>query len=632
MPFALPFVGAALALDVLALFALGLAGAASRTGRAWTADGTLLLSGAGLLLAALSFGGSVGLHLPVGLPGFGLDLAVDGLSGFFLLLLFMGAVAVALQARTDASTGAAVAGLPLLVGGLALTLLAADGFGLVLGVLLSALAGWSLVPAGPAGFRRLGGGVFGAACLTAALALLSAGLPDGFADLRFAAMRVAPPEGWRAGVALLLALAGAGAATGLDGLDSAPTPAAGLAGATTGVYVLIRLALDLLGTAPPLWWALPVLAAGAAMAVAGALRANFEAALNPVLAGAATAWCGLTVIGVGIALAGRALDLPPLATLALDAVLLLAASQAVFLPLLFLGADAARRGAQSTALHRLGGLVHGMPVTTACVLVGAAGLAALPPGPGFSGVWMLLQALLAAARAGGPLVQTGAALLTGLVGLAAALGAAGAVRLMGVAFLGRPRLPRTAAAEEAPRSARVAMLGLAALALFEGLFPGLVLVVAGPAIRLLGGAAGPGVLVIAPRGEAPGYSAPAIAALLGAIVLVGTAALRGRAPGRRRGPAWEGGFAAPPPWLPFGDPATQYGAASFSHILRRGVDSDVWRRWPARLGGAARQKAGAAAERIARLHAPGPRRAAGAVLASLVVLLAALVAALAWAA
>ena len=42
---------------------------------------------------------------------------------------------------------------------------------------------------------------------------------------------------------------------------------------------------------------------------------------------------------------------------------------------------------------------------------------------------------------------------------------------------------------------------------------------------------------------------------------------------RRREPAWSGGFAAPPPWLPFGDPATQYGAASFIDPLARMIAS-----------------------------------------------------------
>ena len=35
-------------------------------------------------------------------------------------------------------------------------------------------------------------------------------------------------------------------------------------------------------------------------------------------------------------------------------------------------------------------------------------------------------------------------------------------------------------------------------------------------------------------------------------------------PGSASGPAWDEGFAAPPAWLPFGDPATQTGGTGFA--------------------------------------------------------------------
>ena len=72
--------------------------------------------------------------------------------------------------------------------------------------------------------------------------------------------------------------------------------------------------------------------------------------------------------------------------------------------------------------------------------------------------------------------------------------------------------------------------------------------------------------------EAPGYAAIAIALLLASLPArrsSGRAALDcGGHPAR---PAWACGFAPPPPWLPFGDPATQYGGASFAQPLRRSL-------------------------------------------------------------
>jgi hypothetical protein len=46
---------------------------------------------------------------------------------------------------------------------------------------------------------------------------------------------------------------------------------------------------------------------------------------------------------------------------------------------------------------------------------------------------------------------------------------------------------------------------------------------------------------------------------------------RDRSQGHRQEAAWSGGFAPPPAWLPFGDPATQYGPASFAEPLRRAL-------------------------------------------------------------
>jgi len=613
----------ALGLDALALLALALTGAAAR---AWIPLGTFGLSVIGLLLAAVALAsGAVGLEVPLGLPGSGLTLAADGLSGFFLVLLFLGSAAASLAALQESPSG----GLPGLAGALALSLLAADAFGLVLGLLGAALAAWTTLPdrTGEGALRMAGMAVFAALSLILALGLLAPAGPGNLVDCRFAAARAVPPGGWRAGAALLLALTGASATAGLAPLHrwlaptliATPPPAAALIGgamAGMGLYILLRVGVDLAGAAPSLWWAFPVLAVGAGSAALGALSANTATELNGVLGGAGIALRGLMTTGIGVALAARALDLPPLAALALGGVLLLAVVQGVVAPLLLLAAGAVRKEAQTGLLHRLGGLVHRMPVTTGCVLAGAAGMAALPPGPGFAGVWLLLQSLLGVTRAAGLAVQTGLAIAMALLALAVGLLAAAMVRLIGVAFLGRPRMPRTAAAEEAGRPVRAAIFGLAAVTLPVGLFPAVALTLAGPALHLLAGEVPRGrVLLIAPQTDAPGYSAPGVAALLAVLGFTGYAVWRGRAVGQRRAPAWEGGFAAPPPWLPFGDPATQYGAGSFSHILRRTLNVRAPR--VDRLLRAGQLLVGF----IASAESPGSRRTLAAVLGTVVLFL-----------
>jgi hypothetical protein len=161
----------------------------------------------------------------------------------------------------------------------------------------------------------------------------------------------------------------------------------------------------------------------------------------------------------------------------------------------------------------------------------------------------------------------------GALGLTAALGAAAGLRLIGTAFLGRPRSPRGAAADEAARPALAACALLAACLVLVGLLPGPTLALAGPALHGLLGAddtARSGAVMLVPLAGLPPYSAPGIAGLVVlAILLAWWAVRRWSTGGERAAPAWESGFAAPPPWLPFGDPLTEPGPDAFAAGLRR---------------------------------------------------------------
>ena len=400
--------------------------------------------------------------------------------------------------------------------------------------------------------------------------------------LRFTAIRAAPPEGWTAAGVLALALLGAAAKAGLAPLHAwlpravVAAPAhvgALLAGGMTKValYVLARVLFDLCGPAQPGWWGAALLVPGAAGAVLGALRANREDDIKAVLAGATQGSVGLIVIGFGLALAARGADLSRLAALALGGAMLYAMAHALFGSLLLLAAGAVHDGAGSRSLLRLGGLIHRMPATTACVLVGAASLASLPPSAGFAGQWTLFQAVLSGPRADGLGWQVLVGAVAGLMALAAALAAAASVRLVGVAFLGRPRSPRASAADDAKRHTRQALIALAAATGLVGVFPGAVLWLAGPALRHLVSADmadRAGVLTVLPQADLPGYSAPGIVLVLALSAGLAVWLVRAHTvPGQREAPTWDGGSGPPPAWLPFGDPLTQYGGASFAQPL-----------------------------------------------------------------
>ena len=580
------------------LFALGL-GSACLTGPAigshLAARGSLLLCGLGSLLALaqlIANPTAATLAIGIGLPGLPMHLALDGLSGAFLLLLMLtGAAASAAALASHGADDRTAPFFPAFLGGMALTLLADDGFTLVLGFEAMSLASLALVltdhrnaTVRSAALLYIGMAGLGAACLVPAMALLAPDHAAADGAFGFAAIRAHPPDGWRAPVVFALVLVGAGSKAGLAPLHLWLPPAhaaapghvsALMSGAMTKValYVLIRVLFDLCGPAQPMGWAVPLVLFGAFGAVLGGLRANLEADIKTVLASSTVEHIGLITIGLGVALAARAADLSGLAALAFGGALLHALAHGLFKSLLFLAAGATQHAAGTRRLDRLGGLIHRMPRTTVLVLVGSAGLAALPPSGGFAGEWMLFQAVLAAPRLGGLGWQVLASLAAALMALAAALAASAAVRLIGVAYLGRPRSPRAAAASEPEFPVIAALAGLATASLLVGLFPGATLRLLAPAVKI---AIGDGMdghagwFAIHPQVDQPGYAAPALALLLTlAAVLVTLAVRRWTVAGERRGPAWDGGFGDPPHWLPFGDPLTQYGGASFAQPLRR---------------------------------------------------------------
>jgi hydrogenase-4 component B len=489
---------------------------AVKTGAAGLCSAIVLLA----VVALASGAGIATLELPIGPSGAAMHLALDPLAANFLLLLFL------------VTPFADIA--PLALAALAITVLADDSFTLAVGMLLLGGAASMRITA------------VAAVCLIVAFTLAAP-------QSDFALMRAAPPEGLSAAAVLLLVLAGAAALSRVN-----PT----IAG-----YLVLRVVFDLCGTGQPLWWGVPLLLAGGAIAVVGSLRAALAGTLHAVLTAGSLHLFGMAAMALGVALFARAVDLPSVASQALDATWLALVCHLMCRTLLLLCANAAEAGAGTRRLDRLGGLIHSMPVTAGSCLIGLVTVAALPPGLGFAAFWLLFQSLLAAARIGDHGVQVLIVCIAPLAALSLGLTALAAVRLFGTAFLGRPRTPRTAAAVEAPRPVRFVPGGLAALAALLGLLPSLALL---PFAEWTHSSDSLSFVMVRSGAEAPGYSPTAVALLLGIAVF---AVLRGsrRTGEQRREPAWSGGFAAPPAYLPFGDPVTQYGPASFVEPLQRAL-------------------------------------------------------------
>ncbi len=553
----------------------------------------LCLLGLAFGLALVSAGGQARL--------LGGALAADPLGAFFLLPPLLAGLAAACFWLGQP----APASLPGFVAAALLVVLAGDARTAILGLSVFALAasGWTLRLSVVAGVFLLAG----------AFAMLAAG-----AGPAFPLMRANPPDGWRGAAVLVLTLLGLAPLAGWApwhrpflALAPSALPVAAIT-PVIGLYVAVRVLADLCGPAVPGWWSLPLLLAGAASAGLGVVAALRSPVFGGVLAGLAVQHGGWMLAGLGVAVAARSADVLPLATLAMGGAMLHALNHTLFASLATLSAEAAAIGAGSRTLDRLGGLAARMPVVAIGMLTGGLSLALLPPSAGFASGWMLLQALFAAPRVGGLPLQLVVAAVTGALGLSAGFGMVAAVRLGGVAFLGRPRTPRAAAAEDSRPARRGTILGLTVLCGVAGLLPGVALRLAGQAQHAVtaagldgqGGWSG-----VRTQLDTPGYAPLGIAALMAAVVgLIAILARSGVLPGAAVAPAWEGGYAAPPAWMPFGEPSTQVTASALAATvprrpgvvlalprfrLRAGVD------WPA----------------------VGPRHAAAAILAALVLLL-----------
>ena len=454
------------------------------------------------LLAASAGGPVPTLRLPLGVPWIGVNLRLDALSAFFLIVVNLGGGAASLFAlgygRHEHRPERVLPFFPLFLAAMNLVVIADDAFTFLLAWELMSVASWFLVIAHHhdpenrrAGYVYLIMAVLSTQMLLVAFALLS-GLG---AHLDFAAIRAAPPAPAIAGLVVLAAVIGAGAKAGLVPLHAwlplahpaAPSHVSALmSGVMTkvAIYGLIRILLDLAG--PPDWtWGAGVLALGGATAVLGVLYALMQHDLKRLLAYHTVENIGIIAIGIGLALAFRANGFALGAALALTAALFHVLNHCLFKSLLFFGSGAVLVATGERDLEHLGGLLRLMPVTGLCFLIGSAAISALPPLNGFVSEWLALQAILISPS----LPQWTLKFLVPMVGaglaLSAALAAACFVKAFGVAFLGRARTRAAETAREVDGFSLAAMLLLVAGCVAAGVLPGFVVDALAPVTDML---------------------------------------------------------------------------------------------------------------------------------------------------
>ncbi|HEX7115821.1 MAG TPA: hydrogenase 4 subunit B [Steroidobacter sp.] len=480
---------------LLAWIVIGVAGLV-RPGNTFIVGRVLFPLGAlvGVILAAVSLA-SIALPaerwvLAIGLPDLPFHVRRDALSSVFLFVLGGAGAGISIFSAGYFRSGEGTApGLLCLeyhvfLASMGLVLLADDAYAFMVAWETMALSSYFLVTTQHRipHIRRAGFLYLLIAHLGAIAILLSFGVMQGGSwQFTFEAMRQANLSPAWAAVAFLLALFGFGAKAGLVPLHvwlpeahpAAPSPVSALMSGVmlkTALYGVLRVTFDLLGQ-PTWWWGVVALGLGLFTAIYGVIFAAAQTDMKRLLAFSSIENIGILFTGVGLAIVFSDAGMSALAALALVAVLYHCANHAFMKGLLFVGTGSVLHATGERNLGKLGGLIRRMPWVAWLTLVGALGVAGLPPLNGFVSEWLLLQAFLSAHEVPKPflnmLLPLGAALLT----LAAALAAYVIVKFFGVIFLGQPREAALHRAEDANRLERVGMAWLAAGCVLLGMFP-----------------------------------------------------------------------------------------------------------------------------------------------------------------
>ena len=429
------------------------------------------------------------LTLPLGLPDLPFHLRIDGLAGFFLLLLGSVSAGVTIYAagffRAESVDRLTLIALQyhVFLASMAMVVLADDAYLFMVAWETMALSSYFLVTTDhqlPA-IRRAGFLYLLIAHLGAIAILLCFGvLHGGHGDYTFSTMRNAELTPLWATVAFALAFFGFGAKAGMlplhawlpEAHPAAPSPVSALLSAVmlkTAIYGMVRVIYDLIGGVR--WeWGIFVLLIGAGTALFGILYALMQHDLKRLLAYSSVENVGIILLGLGLSMVFVGFGHTAAGALGLIAALYHSMNHAMFKALLFLGAGSILHGAGLRNLNDMGGLIRRMPNTAFFFLAGALAISALPPLNGFVSEWLTFQTALQAPLLEHGIVRSILPLFAATLALTGALTAMCFVKVYGIAFLGQAR-KQQAEVHDSNALERVGMAWLAAGCLVLGLFP-----------------------------------------------------------------------------------------------------------------------------------------------------------------
>lgn len=164
-------------------------------------------------------------------------------------------------------------------------------------------------------------------------------------------------------------------------------------------YMLIRICFQFLAPVQ-IWWGCLLLVLAGATALIGVFDAILSRDLKTALANHSVENIGIMLAGIGVALVmlaswqNRGVSALAVAQLGLVASFYHMLNHGVFKGLLYLCTGAIEHRFGTVNMERLGGLIAAMPWTAAAFVIGTIAISGFPPFNGFISEWLTLQALL----------------------------------------------------------------------------------------------------------------------------------------------------------------------------------------------------------------------------------------------
>ena len=199
------------------------------------------------------------------------------------------------------------------------------------------------------------------------------------------------------------------------------------------------------------WWGILILAVGATSAVLGVIYALKEHDIKRLLAYHSIENIGIILIGVGLFVIFSLAGLEAIAFLALAGALFHSLNHAIFKSLLFMTSGSIVNATGTRNIEEMGGLIKRMPKTALLFLIGAVSISALPPFNGFVSELMIFQAFFQSTALANPFLEVILIASLAVFALTSALAAACFVKAFGITFLALPRSNEAKMAKESPK-------------------------------------------------------------------------------------------------------------------------------------------------------------------------------------